>query len=288
MRRRLADVLWRRRSWKGRTAVIIGATLAFLLIIGLAFPAEEESKEGASPPVATDEPTTTSGNTTTEEATTQAEPPPPPPPPHVARLIDGDTLELDNGERVRLVQIDAPERKGECYGRQAATVLRKLLPVGVEVRILRDRRLDNVDKDGRLLRYVFRGRKNINLLLVQKGAASVWFFNGDRGRYAAKLTRAADQARNQGRGAWSACEASYDFSRAWTVRRKPPPEPAPATPVSNCHPSYEGACLDPNSSDYDCAGGEGNGPDYTGTVRVVGPDDYGLDADGDGVGCEDS
>jgi hypothetical protein len=59
-----------------------------------------------------------------------------------------------------------------------------------------------------------------------------------------------------------------------------------STPTRNCHPSYQGACLDPNASDYDCAGGSGNGPYYTGPVRVVGPDVFGLDADGDGYGCE--
>lgn len=32
---------------------------------------------------------------------------------------------------------------------------------------------------------------------------------------------------------------------------------------SDCDPNYEGACLDPNSSDYDCQGGSGDGPDYT-------------------------
>ncbi|MDA2933542.1 hypothetical protein MYX82_04280 [Acidobacteria bacterium AH-259-D05] len=52
-----------------------------------------------------------------------------------------------------------------------------------------------------------------------------------------------------------------------------------------CHPSYSG-CLNPNASDYDCAGGSGNGPYYTGTVRVIGPDVFGLDRDGDGWGCE--
>jgi len=53
-----------------------------------------------------------------------------------------------------------------------------------------------------------------------------------------------------------------------------------------CDPNYEGACLDPNAADYDCAGGSGNGPEYTGRVTVVGSDPYGLDADGDGIGCE--
>jgi len=52
-----------------------------------------------------------------------------------------------------------------------------------------------------------------------------------------------------------------------------------------CHPSYD-PCLDPNSYDYDCEGGSGDGPDYTGYVTVSGPDDYGLDSDGDGTGCE--
>jgi hypothetical protein len=56
--------------------------------------------------------------------------------------------------------------------------------------------------------------------------------------------------------------------------------------ASGCDQSYSGACLDPYSADYDCEGGSGNGPDYTSTVTVVGDDHYGLDGDGDGVGCE--
>lgn len=55
---------------------------------------------------------------------------------------------------------------------------------------------------------------------------------------------------------------------------------------SECDPNYSGACLNPSASDYDCEGGSGNGPYYTGEVTVVGEDHYGLDADGDGVGCE--
>lgn len=53
-----------------------------------------------------------------------------------------------------------------------------------------------------------------------------------------------------------------------------------------CDPNYAGACV-PISSDVDCAGGSGNGPAYVqGPVRVVGTDIYGLDADGDGIGCD--
>jgi hypothetical protein len=61
--------------------------------------------------------------------------------------------------------------------------------------------------------------------------------------------------------------------------------PVAPEPVANCHPSYD-PCLDPNASDYDCEGGSGDGPMYTGFVTVKGSDDYGLDSDGDGTGCE--
>jgi hypothetical protein len=60
-----------------------------------------------------------------------------------------------------------------------------------------------------------------------------------------------------------------------------------ATASGSCDPNYKGACLSPDASDYDCAGGSGNGPEYVeGPVRVVGSDPYGLDRDGNGVGCE--
>jgi hypothetical protein len=55
---------------------------------------------------------------------------------------------------------------------------------------------------------------------------------------------------------------------------------------SECDPNYAGACLDPYSSDYDCEGGSGDGPDYTGEVVVVGEDHYDLDLEEDGLGCE--
>lgn len=56
--------------------------------------------------------------------------------------------------------------------------------------------------------------------------------------------------------------------------------------IRECHESYVGACLDPSTPDYDCAGGSGDGPGYTGPVTVVGYDEYDLDRDGDGYACE--
>lgn len=63
-------------------------------------------------------------------------------------------------------------------------------------------------------------------------------------------------------------------------------EAIPPRAINNsCHPGYSG-CLKRNASDYDCAGGSGNGPYYTGPVRVYGSDPFGLDRDNDGWGCE--
>jgi micrococcal nuclease len=121
-------------------------------------------------------------------------------------VIDGDTVVLANGEHVRLVQIDAPEvEERECYGVAARTLLRRLAPPGTTVRVEADPRLDQVDRYGRLLRYLFRGPVNLNLELVRRGAATVWFYRHDRGRYAGALLRAAQAARAAGRGLWGAC-----------------------------------------------------------------------------------
>ena len=55
-----------------------------------------------------------------------------------------------------------------------------------------------------------------------------------------------------------------------------------------CHASYAGGeCLDAAASDYDCVDGTGDGPAYVNyQVQVVGPDTFGLDADSDGIGCD--
>ncbi len=139
----------------------------------------------------------------------------------VAYVVDGDTIDLRGGGRVRLVQIDAPEvRERECYARRSSRALRALLPAGSTVALLPDAQLDRVDRYGRLLRYVFRHGKNVNLALVARGAATVWFFEGQRGRYAAALLAAARKARRARRGLWGACTAVWDPYGPATTRYK--------------------------------------------------------------------
>ncbi len=123
----------------------------------------------------------------------------------VAEVVDGDTIRLGDGRSVRLVQIDAPEREGECYGAEARRLLERLLPRGSRVRVEADPALDRVDRYGRLLAYVYKGHLNVNLELVRRGAAAPYFYRGDRGRYAPSLLAAARRARAEGRGLWGAC-----------------------------------------------------------------------------------
>ena len=123
----------------------------------------------------------------------------------VAHVIDGDTIELVGGKRVRLVQIDTPEKHLECYGDAASALTTRLLPSGTHVRVEQDPKLDQVDQYGRKLAYVWKGDQEVNLTLVRDGAAGVWFFEGRRGRYAPELLRAAEQAQAAHKGLWGAC-----------------------------------------------------------------------------------
>jgi micrococcal nuclease len=86
----------------------------------------------------------------------------------VSWVVDGDTIRLTNGQRVRLVQIDAPElHLGECYGARARSELEKQLPRGSRVRLELDAKLDQVDEHGRQLAYVFAGGTNVNVEQVR-------------------------------------------------------------------------------------------------------------------------
>jgi micrococcal nuclease len=133
----------------------------------------------------------------------------------IDHVVDGDTVDLTNGAKIRLVQIDTPEVyfHPECYGRRASAVTKRLLPPGTLVRLTREPATDSVDSYGRLLRYVtrVRGHLNVNIRLVAVGAAAPYFYRGRRGRYAARLARLALRARRLHLGLWGRCPGTpYD------------------------------------------------------------------------------
>ena len=129
----------------------------------------------------------------------------------VARIGDGDTLDVRGGARVRLVQIDAPALgEGECSAREAKHELERLAPRGARVELVDDPGLDDIDRYGRLLRYVEVEKANVNVELVRRGAAAPYFRGGDRGTHAGELLDAVDEARVGHRGMWSSCRVDWD------------------------------------------------------------------------------
>ena len=125
---------------------------------------------------------------------------------NVSKVVDGDTITMSNGEKVRLIQIDTPELASkECYGSQAKVELTKLLSQASEVSLTSDPNLDEVDKYGRLLRYVFIGNTNLNLKLIEIGAAAPYFYRGEKGIYAAQFLKAAQTAQKRKLGMWGMC-----------------------------------------------------------------------------------
>jgi len=133
----------------------------------------------------------------------------------ISYVYDGDTLTLRSGEKVRLVQIDTPELSpAECYGIQARDLLRKMVGTST-IQLRKEPASPNKDSNRRLLRYVIVGSKNLNLELVKQGAAAPWFYQGERGKYANQLLRAAQLAQKNQVGLWKECpDTKLDPSRA--------------------------------------------------------------------------
>jgi micrococcal nuclease len=141
----------------------------------------------------------------------------------IDHVADGDTVDLTNGAKVRLVQIDTPEVyfTPECYGEQASAITKRLLPPGTLVRLLPEPATDSVDQYGRLLRYVIRVRDgmNVNVQLVRIGAAAPYFYDYRRGRYASQIDRLARAARAHHLGLWGACpHTPYDPNHKVSAR----------------------------------------------------------------------
>jgi hypothetical protein len=116
---------------------------------------------------------------------------------------------------------------------------------------------------------------------------------GDERRFTHRLTaieeRELRQARHEEREAQKLAEAEERKAEKLAEAEEREYEEAVQEEgelaAEGCDPNYSG-CLDPNAVDYDCEGGSGDGPLYTGTVEVLGVDHYGLDDDGDGIGCD--
>jgi micrococcal nuclease len=125
-------------------------------------------------------------------------------PPETARVIqviDGDTITVEGGYRVRYIGIDTPETHPvpEAFGLEAWQVNRQLVE-GKEVRLERD--VSETDKYGRLLRYVYVDDVFVNAELVRLGLAEAKAYPPDI-KYQDYLEEMEAEARKAGRGMWT-------------------------------------------------------------------------------------
>ena len=116
----------------------------------------------------------------------------------VTSVIDGDTVELADGRRVRYLGIDTPE-SGEYYAEEA-TARNKELVEGKTVELQRGDR--DQDEYGRLLRYVYVDGIFVNAELVAQGYAKAYIFDPDD-RYSQILVQLEQYAKMKNRGLWS-------------------------------------------------------------------------------------
>lgn len=175
----------------------------------------------------------------------------------VTSVVDGDTVDVAGYGRIRVIGVDTPER-GECGYDWASRVMADLV-LGRTVTLVPGAR-DDVDRYGRLLRYLDVGGSDAGLRLIQRGLAVARYDSRDGyGRHAREDRYVRADANSPDRSQ-AFCSAPPLFAT----------EPAPgggAEPWNLPGP------------DLDCS-------DIGRKVWISGPDYHWLDADGDGWGCD--
>jgi micrococcal nuclease len=118
----------------------------------------------------------------------------------VVRVIDGDTIEIAGGARVRYIGIDTPETypEEEIYGPEAKAKNMELVE-GKMVTLEKD--VSETDKYCRLLRYVYAGDIFVNGELVRLGYAEAVAYPPDT-RYQWQLEHLEEEAKAANRGIW--------------------------------------------------------------------------------------
>jgi micrococcal nuclease len=128
---------------------------------------------------------------------------------YVTRVVDGDTIEVElNGqeEDVRYIGVDTPESvkpntEVECFGPQASSFNHRLVE-DKRVRLVFDS--ERRDVYGRLLAYVYLGKRSVSAELLRGGFAETLTIPPND-RFASRFRRLEIAAARAGRGLWGAC-----------------------------------------------------------------------------------
>ena len=122
----------------------------------------------------------------------------------VVKVVDGDTIDVNinnQTKRIRVIGINTPEvvdprKTVECFGKEASEKAKSIL-LGKKVRLEKDPTQGDIDKYGRLLRYVFlEDGTDFGLLMIKEGYAYEYTYNIPY-KYQKQYKQAQKEAENQ-------------------------------------------------------------------------------------------
>jgi micrococcal nuclease len=116
----------------------------------------------------------------------------------VTKVIDGDTVVIGGGQRIRLLNMDTREKGENCYKEAKARMEELVLLKNITL----ERDKEDKDRYDRLLRYIFVDGKNINLQMVKDGLAIVYIYEPNV-KYRAAFEAAEKTARTEGGCVWT-------------------------------------------------------------------------------------
>lgn len=269
---------WLVRTWTHHRAL---GTVLGVLALGLA----------AAPFIGTEEVRTVAAETpaTSTAAAPATRPPPtttpvaPAIPPGddttVTRVVDGDTIEVTGGTRIRFIGIDTPETSSgsRCFGREATTETERMLPANQRVRLVYD--VDRLDSFGRTLAYVYTlpDGRFVNLVLARDGFA-LQATVPPNVAHVEEFTTAVAEARGAGRGLWAACPVTASTSSTTA----PLAARGAIGPVPTTKPPATAPRVVASYANCTAARAAGAAPLHRGDPGYR----AGLDRDNDGVACE--
>lgn len=189
----------------------------------------------------------------------------------VIEVIDGDTIKIEGGQKIRYIGIDTPEtvhpsKPVEYFGIEASNKNKELVE-GKQVKFEKD--ISETDRYGRLLRYIWVGDIFVNDYLVRQGYAYASTYPPDV-KYAEQFVQAQREARENNRGLWASCQS--------TTEPEPEQESEPS-PIEDIICSYNAY----NCSDFSTHAEAQSVFEYCGGTSN---DIHRLDGDNNGIACE--
>jgi len=165
---------------------------------------------------------------------------------NVTRVLDGDTLDVEGGLRIRLVLVNAPELNASG-GPESRDYLTGICSGSMALVDEDDFQIGH-DPYGRLLAVVYCDGTNANAAMISSGHATTYYVF---------------------------CSVSEFGSTAWSGCVSPSP-----LPPADCDPAYPDVCIPPPPPDLDCA------DIIYRNIRLLPPDPHHFDGNGNGIGCE--